>query len=93
MALWSLHMSEQTHSLMLDLVEWIAKRPRPYAEVMEAWRTSCPRLPIWEDAVDRGLVVRHHKAGVGAFVSVTKSGLALLRAEGRGPTGGVAGAE
>mgnify|MGYP002382501856 CR=1 FL=1 len=27
-----------------DLVEWIAKEPRPYADVMDAWRTSCPRL-------------------------------------------------
>ena len=78
-------MSDETRSLMLDLVEWIAKRPRPYAEVMEAWRTSCPRLPIWEDAVDQGLVVRHHKGNAGPFVSVTNSGLALLRAEGRLP--------
>ena len=23
---------------------------------MEAWRTSCPRLPVWEDAVDNGFV-------------------------------------
>ena len=23
---------------------------------MEVWRTSCPRLSIWEDAVDDGLV-------------------------------------
>ncbi len=84
-------MSEQTHSLMLDLVEWIAKRPRPYAEVMEAWRTSCPGLPIWEDAVDRGLVVRHRKGSEGPYVSVTESGLALLRAEGRGPVVGLGG--
>ena len=86
-------MSDATRSLMLDLVEWIAKQPRPYSEVMEAWRTSCPRLPIWEDAVDRGLVVRHHKVNDGPYVSVTKSGLALLRAEGRLPITGLAGAE
>ncbi len=83
-----LQMSDETRSLMLDLVEWIAKQPRPYAQVMEAWRTSCPRLPIWEDAVDQGLVVRHHIAGAGAFVSVTKSGLTFLRAEGRAPIAG-----
>jgi hypothetical protein len=23
---------------------------------MEAWRTSCPRLPVWEMAVEQGLV-------------------------------------
>ena len=35
--------------LVLDLVEWVAKEPRTYAEVMDAWRTSCPRLTVWED--------------------------------------------
>lgn len=85
-------MSDETRSLILDLVEWIAKQPRPYAEVMEAWRTSCPRLTIWEDAVDQGLVVRHHKGSDGPFVSVTDAGLALLRAEGRLPVASSAAA-
>ena len=44
--------------LVLDLVEWIAREPRLYSEVIESWRTSCPRLTIWEDAVDRGYVTR-----------------------------------
>ena len=48
--------SQQTEPLILDLVEWVVRAPRPYPEVMAAWRTSCPRLPVWEDAVDRGLV-------------------------------------
>ncbi len=43
--------------LVLQLLEWIAERPRTYAETLEAWRTSCPRLPVWEDAVTGGLVV------------------------------------
>jgi hypothetical protein len=42
--------------LVFDLLEWLALSPRPYAEVMEVWRTSCPRLTIWEDAVDLGLL-------------------------------------
>ena len=46
--------------LILDLLEWLAISPRPYTEVMDVWRTSCPRLTIWEDAVDLGLVVRRH---------------------------------
>jgi hypothetical protein len=46
--------------LVFDLLEWLAISPRPYAEVMEVWRTSCPRLTIWEDAVDLGYVVRRH---------------------------------
>ena len=85
-------MSVETRSLMLDLVEWIARQPRPYRDVMEAWRTSCPRLPIWEDAVDQGLVVRRHEGSAGPYVSVTESGLALLRAEGRLPAAGSAAA-
>jgi hypothetical protein len=49
-------MSETLRPLMLDLVAFVADRPRPYAEVLDAWRTSCPRLTVWEDAVDAGLV-------------------------------------
>jgi len=73
----------ENKALVLDLIEWIAARPRPYAEVMEAWRTSCPRLTIWEDAIDLGFVVRMHRDGAGAMVDVTPSGRAFLRAEGR----------
>jgi hypothetical protein len=73
-------MTAETQALVLDLVEWVAARPRPYAEVMDAWRTSCPRLTIWEDAVDQGFVVCEQRDGGGAFVSVTPSGRALLAA-------------
>jgi hypothetical protein len=65
--------------LILDLLDWLAPEPRPYAEVMEVWRTSCPRLPIWEDAVDGGLVVRRILAGQGAMVELTPAGRALVR--------------
>ncbi|MEJ0065188.1 MAG: hypothetical protein WDM85_06860 [Caulobacteraceae bacterium] len=44
--------------LVFDLLEWLSISPRAYAEAMEVWRTSCPRLTIWEDAVDLGYVVR-----------------------------------
>ncbi len=50
-------MSEVLRPLMLDLVAFVVERPRPYAEVMEAWRTSCPRLTVWEDALEARLVV------------------------------------
>jgi hypothetical protein len=63
--------------LILDLLEWLAKRDRSYEEVMDAWRTSCPRLPVWEDANDRGLVMRQERHGR-CIVSVTSVGLALL---------------
>jgi hypothetical protein len=70
--------------LVLDLVEWVAKEPRAYAEVMDAWRTSCPRLTVWEDATDHGYVERRPVTGQGVLVFVTDAGRALLRAEGRG---------
>jgi hypothetical protein len=51
--------------------------------VIETWRTSCPRLAIWEDAVDRGYVTRQPSAGAGARVTITESGEQLLRRHGR----------
>ena len=74
-------MNIENKALVLDLVEWIAGEPRAYADVMDAWRTSCPRLPIWEDAVDHGLVVRVYRNGVGAMVDVTPAGRELLLVE------------
>lgn len=72
-------MVEGADSLVLDLVEWIAREPRPYSEVIANWRTSCPRLTIWEDAVDSGYVVR----AAGAMVVVTEGGRQWLRTHGR----------
>jgi hypothetical protein len=40
----------------VQLLVWIAERPRGYAETMEAWKTSCPRLSVWEDALSDDLV-------------------------------------
>ena len=70
--------------LVLDFVEWIAHAPRSHAEVLAAWRTSCPRLTIWEDAVDLGYVARDAIAGAGSFIVVTDAGAQLLRDNGRG---------
>jgi hypothetical protein len=47
-------MTDTVENLVLDLLEWIGPNRRPYSEVLEAWRTSCPRLPVWEEANDRG---------------------------------------
>lgn len=65
-------------SLILDLLEWVATRERSYAEVMDAWRTSCPKLTVWEDANDRKLVSTESAYGR-SIVRVTPSGLALLK--------------
>ncbi len=70
-------MSDAVDALILDLLEFVANAERGYAEVMEAWRTSCPRLPVWEDAVDRGLIARANAKGR-SIVTVTQAGLALL---------------
>lgn len=78
-------MSDDTGPLILDLVEWLAARPRPYDEVMAAWRTSCPRLTIWEDALDRGLVATERQADGATLVRATPLGLERLRREGRLP--------
>lgn len=51
-------MNHAPDALVLDFVEWIAASPRRYRDVMDTWRTSCPRLTIWEDAIDQGLVQR-----------------------------------
>jgi hypothetical protein len=64
-------------ALILDLLEWLAKGERSYEQVMDAWRTSCPRLPVWEDANDRGLVMREEANGR-CVVRITSSGRALL---------------
>jgi hypothetical protein len=64
--------------LILDFLEWIAAGPRPYSEVMEAWRTSCPRLTVFEDAIDRGFVVRAHANGAGRLIALTEAGRDFL---------------
>ena len=73
-------MSDPVEPLILDLLEWLAPQPRPYAEVLEVWRTSCPRLPVWEEANSRGFIDHHHRAGTPASVSVSPFGMAQLRA-------------
>jgi hypothetical protein len=69
--------------LVLDFVEWIAREPRAYAEVIGSWKTSCPRLTIWEDAAEGGYVARETVAGCGLVLTVTADGEKLLRAHGR----------
>ncbi len=76
-------MADAPDPLVLDLVEWVALEPRPYAAVLDRWRTSCPRLTVWEDALDRGFVKRVSAAELGAQVIVTQAGEKFLRDNGR----------
>jgi D-3-phosphoglycerate dehydrogenase len=71
-------MSDPVHALVLDLLEWLATGARPYHEVMEVWRTSCPRLPVWETANELGFIEHHHTPGAAATVSLSTCGLAYL---------------
>lgn len=57
-------MHDPTQLLTSQFLEWVAARPRCYADVMEAWSTSCPRLPVWEAAVEQGWVKVEHRLGV-----------------------------
>lgn len=68
-------MAGSPNPLILQLLEWLSARERTYAEVMDAWRTSCPRLSIWEDASMDGLVRVDGATGV---VTLTARGLTLL---------------
>jgi hypothetical protein len=64
--------------LVLDLIEWVARRERSYDETMDAWRTFCPRLPVWEEATDRGLISIEAVNGR-LCVRVTPAGVAFVR--------------
>jgi hypothetical protein len=71
--------SDHVDDLILDLLEWLGTSPRPYAEVLETWRTSCPRLPVWEEANERGFIVRHRAPGRATQVAISAKGTAHLR--------------
>lgn len=73
-------MTDVLASLTLDFLDWLATEPRDYTDVMDAWRTSCPRLTVWEDAIDAGLIARSHAAGRPIRIELTPQGQALLAA-------------
>jgi hypothetical protein len=70
-------MADPVEVLVVDLLEWIGPNGRPYCEVMEAWRTSCPRLPVWEEANERGFIERHWLRSE-AMISVSALGARVL---------------
>jgi FAD binding domain len=71
-------MADTVENLILDLLEWAGRKERTYQETMDAWRTSCPKLPVWEDATERGPVETAFLNGR-SLVRVTPEGLALLK--------------
>lgn len=80
-------MAEPVSLLMLQFLEWVAIRPRTYTEAMDGWRTSCPRLSVWEDAVFGGLIEVHRDGSKVAEVVLTPRGRAIL--QGNHPRGAV----
>ena len=76
-------MTDTLEPLVLDVVEWVAQQPRRYSEFIEVWRTSCPRLTVWEDALDRGYLRRKTVEGRGTMVVATAQGQKFLRDNGR----------
>jgi hypothetical protein len=71
-------MANTVENLILDLIEWVARKEHTYEETFAAWRTACPRLTVWEDANDRGLV-RSEAVHGRTVVRPTSAGLSLLR--------------
>jgi hypothetical protein len=73
-------MSDILTPLTIDFLAWLAAEPRDYTDVMDAWRTSCPRLTVWEDAIDANLITRVHTQGQPIRIDLTPRGKALLAA-------------
>ena len=71
-------MTDTFEHLILDLVEWTGRKERTYRETMGAWRTSCPRLPVWEDATGRGFIETIFVDGC-SMVRATQAGLDFLK--------------
>jgi D-3-phosphoglycerate dehydrogenase / 2-oxoglutarate reductase len=72
-------MPDPVEALIVDLIEWVSFRDRTYEEVLDAWRTSCPRLPVWEEANDRGLLAEKVENGR-RMVRLTTAGTELMNA-------------
>lgn len=71
--------SEPLSPTTVELLAWVARRPRTYSEAIDAWRSNCPRLSAWDDALTGGLLKVSRGAG-GAEVTVTARGSAMLAA-------------
>jgi D-3-phosphoglycerate dehydrogenase len=71
----------ENEALVRDLIRWVSVEPRPYVEVIEAWHTHCPRLPVWEDALEHRFVVRELRADGELVVRASEAGIRYLTTE------------
>lgn len=79
-------MPESVNLLMLEFLGWISGRPRTYTEVMEAWRSTCPRHTLWEDALADGLIQVESRGTLSrSEVVLTSRGRAMLDESRREP--------
>jgi hypothetical protein len=65
----------------LQLLAWIAEQSRSYSETIDVWKTSCPRLAVWEDALADDLVRVNR-----GCVSLTAAGGQVLTTQLRQPS-------
>jgi hypothetical protein len=76
-------MAEPVSLIMIQFLAWVADRPRTYPQTMAAWRSSCPRLSVWEDAIVDGLV--RVENGNGRAVVLTERGREILKSGAAAP--------
>ena len=67
-------MASEAKLLTVQFLQWVAARPRRYADVRDAWSSTCPLNCAWEDAITDRLV---HQTPDGHVV-LTESGRARL---------------
>lgn len=72
-------------SLTLQLLEWIAQGSHSYLDALDTWKSSCPRLTIWEDACAAGLI--DCTPGRSGVVSLTGKGRKQLEESRAGLSG------
>jgi hypothetical protein len=71
-------MRGESSAPIVELLSWLAQRPRTYDEAIDAWGSHCPRLTIWEDAVVARLIRIERNGGGGSTVALTPAGRAML---------------
>ena len=86
-------MQNDLDPLILDLLEWLNREPRSHADVIDVWRTSCPRLTVWEDAIDRGFAARGRAHDGQAMIGLTDAGRDFLWTHRLREPGGVPSAQ
>jgi hypothetical protein len=79
-------LSDPVSLLTLQFLEWVARRQRTYDEAMEAWRSTCPRHTVWEEALMAGLIqIEATETPRQSVVTLTPGGRAVLDANGMHP--------